>query len=84
MSDKKENYKFERSSGYPGYRNTITGDWIYEEEYNKKFNSQKYTKEQDELIVYWAKQMIDVSSQKRLSLHELVENAKWLIENINK
>lgn len=26
---------FERSSGYAGYRNTQTGEWIYESEYKK-------------------------------------------------
>jgi len=28
-----EDWKFERSSGYPGYRNIHTGEWIYELEY---------------------------------------------------
>lgn len=32
-----ENWVFERSSGYAGYRNTETGDWIYENEYLIKF-----------------------------------------------
>lgn len=27
---------FERSSGYDGYRNTQTGEWVYESDYKKK------------------------------------------------
>lgn len=33
----KTDWIFERSSGYPGYRNTETGKWIYEKEYLEKF-----------------------------------------------
>ena len=33
----KENWQFERSSGYAGYRNKVTGKWIYEEDYIKLF-----------------------------------------------
>ena len=33
----KEDWSFERSSGYAGYRNAKTGDWIYESQYNKRF-----------------------------------------------
>ena len=29
----KDNWEFERSSGYAGYRNKKTGEWIYEEDY---------------------------------------------------
>ena len=32
----KEDWIFERSSGYAGYRNIITSEWIYEDEYNKR------------------------------------------------
>ncbi len=42
QDDSKENWVFERSSGYAGYRNTETMDWIYIQEYNKKFNSSKH------------------------------------------
>ncbi len=40
----------------------------------------KINKEQikHDKIVYWAKQL----EHKSLSLHELVENAKWLLENV--
>tara|TARA_R110000737_G_scaffold351873_2_gene395496 strand:- start:1416 stop:1697 length:282 start_codon:yes stop_codon:yes gene_type:complete len=34
-SFKKQDWEFERSSGYGGYRNKHTGEWIYENEYNK-------------------------------------------------
>ena len=34
---KQENWQFERSSGYAGYRNKITSEWIYEEAYLKLF-----------------------------------------------
>jgi len=34
--------------------------------------------ERDEKIIYWAKQL----EHKSLSLHELVENAKWLLEHV--
>lgn len=31
---KKEDWKFEVTSGYDGYRNKISGWWIYKEEYD--------------------------------------------------
>ena len=34
--------------------------------------------ERDTKILYWAKQL----EHKSLSLHELVENAKWLLDNV--
>jgi hypothetical protein len=34
-------WEFEISSGYNGYRNKITSDWIYESEYFKIFNNPK-------------------------------------------
>lgn len=33
----KEDWEFERSSGYAGYRNKITSEWIYEKEYLENF-----------------------------------------------
>ena len=42
---KQEDWVFERSSGYSGYRNKITGNWIYQTEYIKFFNQPK--QEQD-------------------------------------
>ena len=38
---KQADWKFEISSGYNGYRNKITDDWIYEAEYLKIFNEPK-------------------------------------------
>ena len=32
----KQDWTFERSSGYAGYRNKTTGEWIYENEYTKR------------------------------------------------
>jgi hypothetical protein len=32
---KKEDWEFEVASGYNGYRNKISGRWIYAEEYDK-------------------------------------------------
>lgn len=32
----KQDWTFERSSGYAGYRNKVTGEWIYETEYTKR------------------------------------------------
>jgi len=32
----KQDWTFEMSSGYAGYRNSITGEWIYEREYTKR------------------------------------------------
>ena len=37
----KEDFVFEISSGYNGYRNKITGKWIYESEYNQIFTNPK-------------------------------------------
>jgi hypothetical protein len=34
--------------------------------------------EREEKIIYWAKQL----EHKSLSLHELVENAKWLLRHV--
>ena len=49
----KEDQEFERSSGYAGYRNKITSEWIYEKEYMERFGEKEnkteeklYTKEQ--------------------------------------
>ena len=46
--ENKGNYIFERSSGYAGYRNVLTNEWIYEEDYFKLFSAEEklYTKEQ--------------------------------------
>lgn len=50
--EKVENWQFEISSGYAGYRNTVTGDWIYEKDYLVKFGEKElkteklYTKEE--------------------------------------
>lgn len=33
----KDNWEFERSSGYAGYRNEVTGDWIHKDKYLEKF-----------------------------------------------
>lgn len=38
---KQTDWVFEISSGYNGYRNKITSDWIYESEYLKIFNGSK-------------------------------------------
>ena len=38
---KQTDWEFEISSGYNGYRNKITSDWIYESEYLKIFNGSK-------------------------------------------
>jgi hypothetical protein len=38
---KQTDWEFEISSGYNGYRNKITSDWIYESEYLKIFNGFK-------------------------------------------
>ena len=47
----KEEWLFERSSGYAGYRNTETNEWIYEEDYFKLFSTEEklYTKEDLEI-----------------------------------
>ena len=46
MEKDEEFWEFERSSGYAGYRNKKTGEWIYEEDY---FRRQK-TKTVEELL----------------------------------
>lgn len=43
-----ENWIFEISSGYAGYRNTETNEWIYEKEYLEKFGEkEKFTEKID-------------------------------------
>ena len=44
--ENKENWQFERSSGYAGYRNKVTGEWIYEEDYIKLFQPKEEEPEQ--------------------------------------
>lgn len=46
LEEEKKDWIFERSSGYAGYRNTETGNWIYESEYLEKFGEKTYTKEE--------------------------------------
>lgn len=41
QESKQTDWEFEISSGYYGYRNKITGDWIYESEYLKIFSEPK-------------------------------------------
>lgn len=41
-----------------------------------KYKKTTIPKEKNELILYWAKQL----EHKSLSVHELVENANWLID----
>lgn len=43
----KDNWEFERSSGYAGYRNEVTGDWIYEKDYLEKFGEKDKTAEKE-------------------------------------
>ena len=46
----KQDWEFERSSGYAGYRNKVTDEWIYEDEYLNKFREvelkARFTKEE--------------------------------------
>lgn len=51
LYENKENWIFERSSGYAGYRNTETNEWIYEDDYLKLFSVEEklYTKEDLEI-----------------------------------
>ncbi len=44
---KQSNWQFEISSGHNGYRNTITGEWIYESEYLKILNKPKQERLKD-------------------------------------
>jgi hypothetical protein len=37
LEEEKEDWIFERSSGFNGYRNIDTDEWIYESEYLEKF-----------------------------------------------
>lgn len=37
METNKKDWNFERSSGYRGYRNKLTGEWLYEEDFFKLF-----------------------------------------------
>lgn len=44
-----EDWVFERSSGYAGYRNVKTANWIYLDEYNKLVNcTSKSTNDKEE------------------------------------
>ena len=41
---------FERSSGYPGERNSKTGEWIFEREYSRRKRLKKEYEEMYQLI----------------------------------
>lgn len=43
-----------------------------------KTKTKKSDRERDEKILYWAKRL----EHKSLSVNELVENAKWLLDHI--
>ena len=45
LEEEKKDWIFERSSGYAGYRNTETNEWIYEREYLRRFNEREYSLE---------------------------------------
>jgi hypothetical protein len=49
---KKEDWVFERSSGYAGYRNSINYDWIYETDYNEKVNLLKEFEAFKKLLIH--------------------------------
>ncbi len=49
---KQEDWKFEISSGYNGYRNIVTGEWIYEPDYIKKFSDSKQNTLEEEAQEY--------------------------------
>jgi len=40
--------------------------------------SEEEIKKHEEMIIYWSKQL----EHKSLSLHEIVENVKWLLANL--
>ncbi len=35
----KDAWRFERSSGYAGYRNLVTGEWVYAEDFERHAES---------------------------------------------
>lgn len=52
----KDNWEFERSSGYAGYRNKMTSDWIYKDKYLEKFaekdkTEKLYTEEEVKILL---------------------------------
>jgi hypothetical protein len=49
--ENKADWVFERQSGYAGYRNTKTGVWIYNEEYQKMFSVKYFTEEEFRSII---------------------------------
>jgi hypothetical protein len=47
LEEFEEVWRFEISSGYDGYRNKVTGDWLYADDFYRLFSGEKqYTKEQ--------------------------------------
>jgi hypothetical protein len=79
---KQSDWEFEISSGYHGYRNKITGDWIYESEYFKIFNNPKQ-ETLEEAAEKYAKtaEGIDIPYQNGL-YYGFVEGAKWQVERM--
>jgi hypothetical protein len=48
----KQDWEFERSSGYAGYRNKVTSEWIYENEYLNRFRETENWLEAKALELY--------------------------------
>lgn len=77
----KENWQFERSSGYAGYRNKVTGEWIYEEDYLKLFSP---TKEETEQKLYTEEEVLKLllnlpTFENNLHKDQLIN--RWFAEN---
>jgi len=70
-SREKENWEFERSSGYDGYRNKETGEWKYKEDYDLIFK-------QKESVEEAAEKYIETSKYMRLTPMDYIKfGARW-------
>jgi len=47
LEEFEEVWVFERSSGYDGYRNKVTGDWLYADDFYRLFSGEKENKTEE-------------------------------------
>jgi hypothetical protein len=80
----KEDWQFERSSGFKGYRNKITNDWIYESKFNKLFSEPKQEEaKQETLEEVMNKDGYHESDYDKIWREGVQFGAKWQQENTN-
>ncbi len=68
------NWKFERSSGYEGYRNTKTNEWIYADDYKRRVSLKKQYDEDFKLIYAFRKDKLDYGFGTDTKINEFLDD----------